>query len=688
MAISKAPFYEIKSHESKSHEIKKSDASGSTSLLNDKDNTLVASNTGTTIIIGNGPAGMRLAQELIKQQQDASIIVFGSEPYQPYNRVQLSALLAGEIQYDDILTPLPDQKTHSNIQFIYHTIIAIDPKTKTVIDNHGHSYHYQNLVIATGSNPHIPNIEGVNQTGVYTFRNLKDTEALYSRVARARHVIVVGGGLLGLEAARALLRANTQVTIVQQGLHLMNRQLDERAAALLAQDVAQLGIKIITQSGVRKISGEGRVTHVTLRDGSQLECDTVVLCAGIKPEITLARAAKIKINTGILVNDQLQTSEPNIYAIGECCEHAGVVYGLVNPGFEQAAIVANAITEGHAQYKGSLEVSRLKVVGQQVCSMGQLSNEPRRPFVRELIFSHTKKRIYRKIILHKGKIEGAVGFNQWPELRRIQEAYQYQRRIYPWQFIRFRLTGRLFADEDNNVKSWPASTIVCQCNAISQGELVDAMASTHNLQHLKKMTTAGTVCGSCIPLLNNLLGQKESLEKDTHSLGLGIFSLLCTFLVMALFFIPALQPSQSVQSPTAFEWLWNDKFYKQVTGFTLLGLTALGLLFSVRKKIKNTKLGAFTHWRFSHAVLSFLAGSLIIAHTGLNLGSNLNLWLAVNFLLAISAGAFTSLVIAISHTVKPSRAQTWRSTLRWSHILMTWPLPILLISHILSVYYF
>ena len=648
-----------------------------------------ASEKGTTIIVGNGPAGMRLARELLARQSDARVIVFGNEPYQPYNRVQLSALLAGEIKYEDILTPLPDSEQHAGLELIYRAVVAIDPGQKTVLDSHGTTYHFSQLVLATGSNPHVPHIDGVDQTGVYTFRNLKDTEALYSRVARARHVVIVGGGLLGLEAARALQRANTQVTIVQQGARLMNRQLDEKAASLLKNDVEALGIKIICQSGVRKILGEGRVTGVTLRNGETIDCDTVVLCAGIKPEVTLARNANIKISTGILVDDSLQTNMPDIFAIGECCEHQGVVYGLGNPGFEQAAIVADVLVRGRAQYRGSLEVSRLKVVGKTVCSMGVLNEEARRPFVRELKYFDKAKNLYRKIILHKGIIEGAVGYGEWPELRRIQEAYQYQRRIYPWQYARFYLTGRLFADEDNSVKSWPASTIVCQCNNISQGELIDFIGQGHaTVAKLQKISNAGTVCGSCKPLLQNLVGEKASLDKDKHSISLSIAAILAIAFVAIFATTPALTVSDSVIDAPWFESIWNDKFYKQVTGFSMLGLTALAMLLSLRKRIKNSKLGDFAHWRLSHVIFTVIAGTLIVAHTGFNAGENLNFWLISNFLAALALGALTALIIGQSHRLKPSKAQTLRSNLRWLHIFITWPLPVLLIMHIITVYYF
>lgn len=649
------------------------------------------SDISKTIIIGNGPAGMRCAQEILKITPNAHIQIFGNEPHQPYNRIQLSALLAGEVNYDDILTPLPQKEKNPALELIYQAITHIYPEQKKVSDERGTTYSYDQLVIATGSNPHVPNIPGVEQTGVYTFRNLKDTEALYNRVARARHILVAGGGLLGLEAARALQRANTKITIVQQGERLMNRQLDERASALLLEDVKKLGIDVIVQSGVRKIAGAGRVTGVTLRTGEELDCDTVLLCTGIKPEVALARDAGLKISIGIVVDDQLKTSNEAIYAIGECSEHLGVTYGLVNPGYEQAAIVANIICKGQATYRGSLEVSRLKVVGQTVCSMGEVSQPDgaRRPFTREFTYRNKQQRTYRKIIFYKGNIAGVVGFSEWPELRRIQEAYQNKRRFWPWHYLRFWLTGQLFSDDNASVRDWPSATVVCQCNNITQGTLIDEIAQgSTTCDALQKTTGAGTVCGSCKPLLQNLLGQKESLEKDSHSSGTLVTAFTAIAIACVIFFIPGLHISDTVQSYSNFEWLWNDKFYKQVTGFSLAGITLFSLAFSLRRRLKNTVLGAFTHWRFSHVILACAATALIIAHTGLHLGQNLNFYLMINFLTASVAGGLTAMLIAISHRIKPSSAQNIRSSLRWGHILITWPLPILVISHIISVYYF
>ncbi len=645
------------------------------------------------IVVGSGPAGIRFAKEYLKRRPFAKVTVYGNEPCQPYNRVQLSALLAGDIGFEDIITDLPDKNRYPNFSIEVCAIREIDTEKKLVVGLTGESIRYDRLVLATGSRPHVPNIPGVDQTGVYTFRNLKDTEFLYSRVSSARHIVVVGGGLLGLEAAKALSRFNTEVTLVQQGPRLMNRQLDESASEKLQSIVESHGIRVITDTGVRKIIGEGRVVGVVTRDKSRIKCDTVLLCAGIKPNIEIARSAKIKVGRGILVNDELSTSAQNVYAIGECCEHRGSTYGLVNPGYEQAAILADIMSGGRSHYIGSLEISRLKVVGAPICSMGEVCDLEKRPFQNAFVYQNKRRNIYRKLVTHKGRLIGAVGFGEWEESRRVQESYQHQRRIWPWQVFWFWLTGNVFTKGKNDsALSWPSTAIVCQCNNITQGELVDAIAQGKNtLTTLQEASTAGTVCGSCKPLLNQLLGSDSPPEKEKTAsliLPISIFAIILALLVLSF---PGFQVSDSVQKVNLLENIWNDKFWKQVTGFTLLSLSVIGLLMSIRKRFKIklvTQLGNYAYWRLMHIILGLSCVSVLILHTGLHLGANFNRILMMDFIAIIIFGSLAGAVFSISHKLNTSSGRKLKSFWTWGHILVTWPLPILLGIHILSVYYF
>ncbi|MCM2680090.1 FAD-dependent oxidoreductase [Echinimonas agarilytica] len=650
-----------------------------------------AAKSRRVLVIGSGPAGVRFAHELLKREPNAQVTLFGNEPYAPYNRVLLSALLAGDATYHDIQTALPDEETYKKFRILTATITHVAPSEKRITDNLGQGYEYDQLVIATGSRPHVPNIPGVKQQGVYTFRNLKDTESLSARISRARHVVVVGGGLLGLEAARGMLKFNTKVTLIQQASRLMNRQLDEPSAKLLRDKVEALGIEVVTESGVRVIEGrDNRVTGVVMRNGDTLECDTVLLCTGISPNVDLGLQANIRVARAIVVDDQLQTSRKDIYAIGECCEHNGFTYGLVSPGFEQAAIAADVITGGQARYQGSLEVSRLKVVGEQVCSMGEVADLPSRPYQSVVTYHNKSNGIYRKLVIYKGRLIGAVGLGEWPEARRIQEAFKQQRSFSFMQLMWFRLGGKLWSESDtDNVQAWPQSAIVCQCNNISQGELVAAVEQgATSVESLQLTTNAGTVCGSCKPLLAQLTGSHAEPQKEKGWLPMALMSVLAVMFASLMLFIPGLSVSDSVQQQPWFEDIWNDKFWKQVTGFTLLGLSVIGLLMSLRKRMGWTQMGQFSYWRLLHGVLGATCAGMLLVHTGFHLGDNLNRWLMVDFLAVLGCGALAGIVVANSHKFSPAKAISMRKFWSWIHTLVAWPLPILLSIHILTVYYF
>lgn len=654
----------------------------------DHDADLIAVNRLNVVVIGAGPVGIRFAQEILQKLPNAQVTVFGNEPYAPYNRVQLSAVLAGQVDVDKITMPLPDANQYPNFSHQVNTIVAIEHDANKVIDIHGGEHSYDKLVIATGSRPHVPNIPGVEQTGVYTFRHLKDAEALYSRVSRSRHTVVVGGGLLGIEAARALLRFNTQVTLIQQAPRLMNRQLDEKSAAHLQARLESLGVNVITDSGVRAVLGEGRVTGVTLFNEQLLECDTVLLCAGIKINDRLARESGIKVTRGVVVDDYLATSVANVYAIGECCEHRGETFGLVAPGFEQAAVLADHLAGGTASYQGSVSVSRLKVVNEPVCSMGEVNEIGDRPFTKTIEYQDAD--CYRKLVLHRSVIIGAVGVGDWTEAQRIQEAFRSGRRVWFWQLWRFRVTGELwgggYGDDPN---AWPSSAVVCQCNNIEQGTLVQAIASGNNtVEDLQACTGAGTVCGSCKPLLNELVGSPTAAEAEKGSRVMQVLSLVALAIITAIFFTPASQVADSYLQQTLFEQIWNDKYWKQVTGFTLLGLTVLGLTVSLRKRVLGSRLGNFAYWRLLHISLGVICAAVLVLHTGFHLGENLNRYLILDFLAVLIMGSIAGLVISFSHKFKASKSAKVRKTWSWLHILIAWPLPILLLFHVLSVYYF
>ncbi len=400
------------------------------------------------VVVGAGPVGVRTAQELKRQIAGCRIELFGNEPWAPYNRVKLSSYLAGEISHEEMdstfaLQDDPNIYTHFN-----EAVTAIDPDKRSVITRYGSVFKYRYLVIATGSRPLIPDIPGVGLQGVYTFRDMNDTHRLFARKTRSRHTLVIGGGLLGLESAKAMRRFNTRVTVVEHNAHLMFRQLDYSGSDILQKHIESLGIKVITNESVRQLLGSLRVQGVELRSGQTLRCDTVILATGVSPNIGLAKEAGLMTNRGILVNDSLQTSIPSIFAVGECVEHRGEVYGLVAPGYEQAAVVARIIAGKSAIYKGSLSVTSLRVVGCPVFSIGDIQKRDRESEMPN--FTNEDIGVYRKLILDRNRLNGVIALGEWQDIPRLREMIYKRRRISPWQLWRFRKSGSLWKDRQSN----------------------------------------------------------------------------------------------------------------------------------------------------------------------------------------------------------------------------------------------
>ena len=641
------------------------------------------------IVIGNGPVGVHFVNQIIKLNPAIKVCVFGAEPYQPYDRVKLSSLLAGEVGVMDIDNPIPEPSDH--LEYFFNCpIIDVDVESSCVKDHVGRVYHFGSLIFATGSRPHIPNIEGVKLNGVYTFRDLRDTERLQARNVRSRHTVVLGGGLLGLEAARAMLKMNTKVSVVQQSNRLMNRQLDESASEILSQHMLDLGINIYTSSGVREIIGDREVKQVVLRNKETIECDTVIVAAGITPNIELARKAGIAVGRGIKVNQHLQTSKPNVYAIGECAEFNQQIYGLIAPGLEQSSVAAHVLTKQFAEYKGSINATQLKVVGVSIFSMGDVGEGPLRPFEQRLVYEDEETGCYRKIIIHRGVLVGAISVGQWNEVNRVREYITFKKRLMPWQWLRFKYQGNLWTEEETqNVRGWPEETIVCHCRQVDRGTLSQAQQQPVcvTIEDLSNITGAGKVCGSCKPLLANLMDAPvENVVVKGAKILLGV-SVLAAILSIFYFFFPPIE-SPVTWTKNHISQLWNDGFNKQVTGFSLLGLSVIGGLISARKRILKFNWGEFNYWRIFHGVLGIVSVLVLFTHTGFSLGVNLNWMLAIDFLLILVLGAIAGLWISQESAVSGAAVRRWRKTWVWIHILCVWPLPVLLGFHILSVYYF
>jgi len=359
------------------------------------------------VIVGNGMAAARLVDELAKTALGRyAVAVIGEEPRLAYNRVLLSSVLAGETGSHEIELRPADWWRHRGVTVRYgYRVTEIDVGRRELKIEGEESMEYSKLVLATGSTALRLNVPGADLAGVHTFRDTRDVDLLLTLAAAKKRVVVVGGGLLGLEAAYGLAKAGAPVTLLHLMDRLMERQLDGSAADLLKTLVERKGIRILLNASTARIHGDGHVEAVELADGSRIEADAVIFAAGIKPSAALAKEAGIAVNRGIVVNDVMQTSSPDIFALGECAEHRGTCYGLVEPAYEQARVLARHLAGRPASYQGSVVSTNLKVSGVSVFSAGDFMGGEGSE---SLVLTDRRRGTYKKLVIAGGRLTGAV----------------------------------------------------------------------------------------------------------------------------------------------------------------------------------------------------------------------------------------------------------------------------------------
>lgn len=361
------------------------------------------------VLVGNGMAGMRVVEELLMLVPDRyRIAVFGAEPYGNYNRIMLSPVLAGEKTLPEIM--LNDLGWYSEHGITLHAgspVIRIDRENRTVIAADGTVERYDRLVLATGSNPVVLSVPGKELSGVVTFRDIADVDTMLAAARSGkRRAVVIGGGLLGLEAANGLSKQGMEVIVVHLMEVLMERQMDRDAGALLKHSLEQRGLRFLLEARTEAVLGETQVTGVRFADGLEVAADLVVMAVGIRPNIELAQQAGLPCERGVLVDDAMQTCDPRIYAVGECVQHRGVTYGLVAPLWEQAAVCAARLTgSSQAHYQGSVISTRLKVTGIEVFSAGDFNGAAGSEAI---VLQDSGLGVYKKLVLKENRLQGAV----------------------------------------------------------------------------------------------------------------------------------------------------------------------------------------------------------------------------------------------------------------------------------------
>ncbi|MGL6073999.1 MAG: nitrite reductase large subunit NirB [Fimbriiglobus sp.] len=454
------------------------------------------------IVIGNGMAGVRFIEDLLVENSERyDIVVFGDEPYGNYNRILLSNVLNGTQDAKEIFLNSLEWYTENNITlYAGERVTGIDTDAKEVMTA-SRTLGYDKLVIATGSKPFVPPIPGVNLPGVFVFRTLDDCTAIANYAKPCNTAVVIGGGLLGLEAAKGLMTHDVQVTVIEMAPWLMSVQLDAAGGAMLGETIAHMGINALTGKSTKALLGEEKVRGVSFADGTEIEADMVVVSAGIRPNIDLAKACGLTCDRAIVVNDHMQTSDPAIYAVGECAQHRGMVYGLVAPLWDQTKVLAKVLAGEHAEYLGSKIATKLKVMGVELASMGRIADL--QPTDEVVQYSEPATRIYWKAILREGRISAACLLGDLGPADDLMKLYQSGGQA---PARRMELFFGQPAKTETSLADLPDTHQVCDCNGVSKKTVCDAIkAGKCTVQTVGKATRAGTGCGSCKKMVKGLI---------------------------------------------------------------------------------------------------------------------------------------------------------------------------------------
>jgi len=467
------------------------------------------------VMVGNGMAGVRTLEELLRIAPDIyDITVFGAEPYANYNRILLSPVLAGEQTIQDIMLNDVDWYAQNNITLhLGKKITKIDRARRMVVAEDGTVAEYDRLLLATGSTPFMLPVPGRDLAGVISYRDIHDTNAMIAAAGKHSHAVVIGGGLLGLEAANGLKLRGMDVTVVHLPGWLMERQLDPVAGRMLQKSLEDRGLKFLLEKNTRELVGDenGHVQAIRFTDGLEVPAQLVVMAVGIRPNTALAEASGIHCNRGIVVNDTMQTYDPRIYAVGECVNHRGTAYGLVAPLFEMAKVAANHLASfGIGRYQGSVTSTKLKVTGIDLFSAGEFMGGEG---TEEIVLSDPLGGVYKKLVIKDDKLVGACLYGD------TVDGSWYFRLLREGKDIGEIRDSLMFGEANTGrpgdtghegytlAAAMPDSAEVCGCNGVCKGVIVSAIKEKglFTLEDVRKHTKASASCGSCTGLVEQII---------------------------------------------------------------------------------------------------------------------------------------------------------------------------------------
>ncbi|TYC87783.1 nitrite reductase large subunit NirB [Novosphingobium sp. BW1] len=472
------------------------------------------------VVIGNGMAGCRAVEEILAREPERfEITIFGAEPRVNYNRIMLSPVLAGEKTFDEIVINTPAWYIDNGITLVSgDKVERIDRDTQTVIAASGRTEPYDKLLIATGSDPFIIPVPGKDLDGVVTFRDLDDVDRMLAAADKGGSAVVIGGGLLGLEAAHGLSLRGMQVSVIHLMPSLMERQLDEAAGFLLRSELEKRGQTILTGANTQEIIGkDGHVAGVRLEDGTEIPADIVVMAVGIRPATGLAKEAGLEVERGILVDDHMVTSDPNILSVGECVQHRGLCYGLVAPLWDMCRALADHVTDRATGYEGSVTSTKLKVSGIDLFSAGDFSGGEG---CEDIVMRDAARGIYKRVIVKDNRIVGAVLYGDTTDgswyfdlLKKGEDVSEIREALIFGQAF---ASGGALLDPNAAVAALSDDAEICGCNGVSKGQVVSCIeGGAHSLDAVRSGCKASASCGSCTNLVESLLAVTLGGEVET-----------------------------------------------------------------------------------------------------------------------------------------------------------------------------
>jgi len=457
------------------------------------------------VVIGNGMAGARFLEDVLAcDPHRFDITVFGDEPYGNYNRILLSNVLNGTQDAKEIfLNPLAWYAESGITLHAGQRVTSVDRDAKLVSAGEV-TVPYDYLVFATGSKPFVPRVPGTTLHGVFVFRTLDDCRNIAEYAKGCRTAVVIGGGLLGLEAAKGLMTHDVAVTVVEMAPWLMSVQLDEAGGRVLGQTIESMGITVRTGANTKEIAGHTHVTGVKFADGTEIAADMVVISAGIRPNIDLAKECGITCDRAIVVDDQLRTNDPAVFGVGECVQHKGMIYGLVVPLWEQTKVLAKVLTDADAMaaYTGSKIATKLKVMGVELASMGRIADL--QPTDEVVQFAEPARQVYWKAIIREGKLNAACLLGDLGPADDLMRLFQDGTTV-PERRLELFFSANL-AKKEASLADLPDTHQICDCNGVNKGTIVASIkAGKCTLPAVGKATRAGTGCGSCKKLVKGLI---------------------------------------------------------------------------------------------------------------------------------------------------------------------------------------